>query len=136
MRLLSESRPAHRNTVRVLFYGQSITAQRWSQEVERSLRTRFPHADLVVENRALGGYPSQLLVKTAETDLYSFYPDLLIFHVYGAHDKYDDIIRRVRERTTAEILLQTDHLTTRSRKLTEERDATRVSIEKSPWRPS
>lgn len=132
MRLLSESRPSQSNTVRVLFYGQSITAQKWSHEVERSLRARFPHAELVVENRALGGYPSQLLVKTAETDLYSFYPDLLIFHVYGAHDKYEDIIRRVRERTTAEILLQTDHLTTPD-ELAEERDATRVSIEKSPW---
>ena len=59
----------------------------------------------------LGGFASQLLVKTAETDLYPFQPDLLIFHVYGAHDKYEDIIRRTRERTTAEILLQNDHVT-------------------------
>ncbi len=76
-----------------------------------TLRTRFPQANLVIENRALGGFASQLLVRTAETDLYPFYPDLLIFQVYGAHDKYDDIIRRVRERTTAEILQQNDHVT-------------------------
>ena len=70
----------------------------------------FRNANLVIENRALGGFASQMLVKTAETDLYPFYPDLLIFHVYGAHDKYEDIIRRVRERTTAEILQQNDHV--------------------------
>ena len=49
--------------------------------VVEDLRRRFPHANLVVENRALGGFASQMLVKTAETDLYSFQPDLLIFHV-------------------------------------------------------
>ncbi len=111
MRLLATSTPQHRNTVRILFYGQSITEQKWAKLVEEDLRRRFPHADLVIENRALGGFASQMLVKTAETDLYPFQPDLLIFHVYGAHDKYEDIIRRVRERTTAEILMQNDHVT-------------------------
>ena len=111
MRLLATSTPQNRNTVRVLFYGQSITEQRWWQAVAAYLRTRFPSANLVIENRALGGFASQMLVKTAETDLYPFYPDLLIFQVYGSHDKYDDIIRRVRERTTAEILQQNDHVT-------------------------
>ena len=84
MRLLATSTPQKRNTVRILFYGQSITEQRWWQAVADDLRTRFPHANLVIENRALGGFASQMLVKTAETDLYPFYPDLLIFQVYGA----------------------------------------------------
>jgi len=111
MRLLATSTLQKRNTVRILFYGQSITEQRWWQAVADDLRTRFPHANLLIENRALGGFASQMLVKTAETDLYPFYPDLLIFQVYGAHDKYEDIIRRVRQRTTAEILQQNDHVT-------------------------
>jgi hypothetical protein len=102
MRLLATSTPEQHNTVRILFYGQSITEQKWSQFVADDLRQRFPHANLIIENRALAGFSSQLLVKTAETDLYPFQPDLLIFHVYGAHDKYEDIIRRTRERTTAE----------------------------------
>ena len=79
MRLLATSTPQKRNTVRILFYGQSITEQNWWQAVADDLRRRFPHANLVIENRALGGFASQLLVKTAETDLYPFYPDLLIF---------------------------------------------------------
>src|SRR3954449_12557496 len=81
MRLLAESTADKRNTVRILFYGQSITEQKWAKLVEDDLRRRFPHANLVIENRALGGFASQMLVKTAVTDLYPFQPDLLIFHV-------------------------------------------------------
>jgi hypothetical protein len=109
--LLATSTPEHPHTVRVLFYGQSITEQAWWKAVAEYLRTTYPAADLVIENRAIGGHASQLLVKTAEADLYPFQPDLLIFHVYGSHLEYENIIRRVRERTCADILLQTDHLT-------------------------
>lgn len=125
MRLLATSTPEHRNKVRILFYGQSITEQKWAKRVEDDLRARFPNADLVIENRALAGFASQMLVKTAETDLYPFQPDLLIFHVYGAHDKYEDIIRRVRERTTAEILMQNDHVT-KPEAFTEETDPAKL----------
>ena len=132
MRLLATSTPERRNTVRVLFYGQSITEQAWSDAVAADLRRRFPHADLVVENRALGGYASQLLVKTAETDLYPFYPDLVVFHVYGAHDKYEDILRRTRERTTAEILQQNDHLS-RTHAVDEETDPAKLRPNAGNW---
>lgn len=132
MRLLAESTPENPNTVRVLFYGQSITEQGWWKLVADDLRQRFPSANLIIENRALGGYASQLLVRTAETDLYPFQPDLLIFHVYGAHDKYEDIIRRTRERTCAEILMQTDHVTKPS-DLTEETDPAKVPIQSGNW---
>ncbi|MEO7318061.1 MAG: SGNH/GDSL hydrolase family protein [Chthoniobacteraceae bacterium] len=132
MRLLATSTPEHRNTVRVLFYGQSITEQKWAKLVEEDLRRRFPNANLVVENRALAGFASQMLVRTAETDLYPFQPDLLIFHVYGAHDKYEDIIRRTRERTTAEILQQNDHVT-KPADLTEETDSAKVPIQSGKW---
>ena len=132
MRLLAESTPERRNTVRILFYGQSITEQKWAKLVEEDLRRRFPNANLVIENRALGGFASQMLVKTAETDLYPFQPDLLIFHVYGAHDKYEDILRRTRERTTAEILMQNDHVT-KPADLTEETDPAKVPIQSGKW---
>ena len=54
MRLLATSTPEKRNTVRILFYGQSITEQNWAKLVEDDLRRRFPHANLIIENRALG----------------------------------------------------------------------------------
>jgi hypothetical protein len=132
MRRLAESTPENRNTVRVLFYGQSITEQGWWKIVADDLRARFPHADLVIENRALGGYASQLLVKTAEADLYPFQPDLLIFQVYGAHNTYEDIIRRTRERSCAEILMQTDHVT-RPEHLDEETDPAKLPIQSGNW---
>jgi hypothetical protein len=74
--LLNESTPENRRTVRVLFYGQSITEQAWWQGVAQYLRATYPNANLIISNLALGGHASQLLVKTAEADLYPFQPDL------------------------------------------------------------
>ncbi len=132
MALFANSSPQHHNTVRILFYGQSITEQDWWHEVADDLKRRFPDADLQIENRALGGFSSQLLVKTAESDLYPFYPDLMIFHVYGAHNNYEDIIRNTRERTTAEVLIQTDHVTNDA-DLTEETDPAKLRPDGKIW---
>ena len=110
MTLLATSTPEKRNTVRILFYGQSITNQNWVKMVSDDLRKRFPNANLIIENRAVSGFASQLLVRTSEHDLYPFYPDLLIFYVYGDHTKYDEIIANTRKRTTAEVLMQTEHM--------------------------
>ncbi len=110
MRLLATSTAKKRNHVRILFYGQSITEQQWSNQVADDLRRRFPHADLEIENRAIGGFSSQVLIRPAEHDVYPFNPDLVIFHVYGSHTDYEEIIKRIRGRTTAEVLLQRDHL--------------------------
>ncbi len=111
MTLLATSTPTHHNTVRILFYGQSITEQDWTKQVTQNLRERFPYADLQVENKAIGGFASQWLKRPAEHDLYPFYPDLMIFHVYGADNDYEEIIRNTRTRTTSEVLMQRDHAT-------------------------
>ena len=111
MTLLSTSSPEHRNRVRILFYGQSITENGWWREVEGDLRRRFPNALLEVENRAIGGFASDLLIKPVEHDVPAYYPDLVIFHVYGDHRKYEKIIRLIRSRTSSEVLIQNDHLT-------------------------
>jgi hypothetical protein len=132
MRLLARSTPGQGEPVRLLFYGQSITQSSWSRKLEVVLRRRFPHAALQIENRALGGFASDLLVKTAETDLYPFYPDLVIFHVYGAHDRYEDIVRRLRERTTSELLLMSDHIT-RDSELHEQTDVSKLEPRAEQW---
>jgi hypothetical protein len=110
MTLLATSTPEHRNKVRILVYGQSISEGVWWKYLEHDLRTRFPNADLEMVNRALGGHASNYLVREAETDVYPFYPDLVVFHVYGAHTCYEQIISRIRSRTAAEVLMTTDHL--------------------------
>ena len=96
--------------LRVLFYGQSIVGQKWDPLVIAELKRRYPTAIIESENRAIGGFTSPALSRTAESDLYPYYPDLLFFHVYGPMDRYEEIIRKVRERTTAEIVLWTSHL--------------------------
>lgn len=111
MRLLATSTPAHRNPVRILFYGQSITKQEWSQLVAQDLRTRFPYAELIVENRAIGGYSAEFLIRTLPHDVYDFYPDLIIFHDFGGEDKYEQIIAEIRRHTTSEIMVQSDYPT-------------------------
>ena len=111
MTLLATSTPQKRHRLRILFYGQSVTRNPWWKTVADDLRKRFPHADLEIENRALGGYSAPVLIHTAEYDLYPFYPDLLVFHVYGGvkGGEQEEIFRRVRQRTTSEILLWTSH---------------------------
>lgn len=112
MTLLATSTPEKRNHVRILFYGQSVTRNAWWNDVAGDLRKRFPHADLEIENRAIGGYGGPVLINTAEFDLYPFYPDLVIFHVWGGVETghQEKIIRRIRERTAAEVLLWTSNL--------------------------
>ena len=107
---MAASTPDNPATVRWMFYGQSITAQPWTRLVEQDLARRFPSVNFVFHKPAIGGFTSPALIRTAEHDLYPWYPDLLVFHVYGPVDKYEEIIRNVRARTTAEIVLWTSHL--------------------------
>lgn len=111
MKLLATSNRQKHHQVKILFYGQSITKQTWWLDVAEDLRQRFPYADLQIENRAIGGFASSLLMKTAEHDIYPYYPDLIIFHVYGGEPEYEAIIANIRTRTTAEIAIQSDHIT-------------------------
>lgn len=110
MTLLATSTPEHHHPVRILFYGQSITKQDWWMDVANDLKQRFPHADLTIENRAIGGFAAPILIRPAEHDLYPFYPDLIIFHVYGGDEDYEAIIANIRRRTTSEIAFHSDHI--------------------------
>ncbi len=110
MTRIAQSTPQNPATVRFQFYGQSITAQAWTGLVGKDLAERFPSVKFTFHNPAIGGFTSPALIRTAEHDLYPWYPDILVFHVYGPVDKYEEIIRNVRARTTAEIVLWTSHL--------------------------
>lgn len=110
MKALEESTLANPARVRVLFYGQSIVCQEWTALVQKKLKEKYPTVKFTFQNNAIGGYTSERLVRTAESDLYPWYPDLLFFHVYGGIEKYEEIVRTVREKTSAEIILWTSHL--------------------------
>ena len=115
MTALATSTPEKRNPVRILFYGQSITGQPWTNAITSRLKKDYPNADLTIENRSIGGFTADLLMKTATHDLYPFYPDLVIFHVYsseahGEHGEIEDIISKIRKLTTSEIVIATHHI--------------------------
>jgi hypothetical protein len=107
--IIRSSTPTDRKVLKVLFYGQSITKSGWDKIVVEHWHQQYPNTVFVVQNRALGGFPSQALVRTTEQDIAAFYPDLIIFHVYGDHRAYEKIIRLFRSRTAADIIVQTDH---------------------------
>ena len=111
MTLLATSTPERHRRVKVLVYGQSISRGPWSNEVADYLGEKFPHADLVYKNHSRGGHTAPVLINCAKFDLYPFYPDLLIFHVYGGDDtgELEEIIARTRRYTTADILIWTPH---------------------------
>ena len=109
LEIIRTSTPANHKVLKVLFYGQSITKSGWHNAVVEHWRQKYPNTVFVVQNRALGGFPSQALVRTAGQDIAAFYPDLIVFHVYGDHRAYEKIIRLFRSRSAADIIVQTDH---------------------------
>jgi len=111
MALLAQSTPERRWPVKIVFYGQSITVQAWWHAVVTDLKSRFPHAQLSVENLAIGGYGFPSLRRTAEHDLYPSYPDLILLQAYGVGGGHlENLVAEIRRRTTAEIMLCTHHI--------------------------
>jgi hypothetical protein len=112
MTLLATSDKLRHNPVKILFYGQSITAQAWWKTVVEDLEKRYPLAEILAENRSIGGFTAPALVKPAVHDLYPFYPDLVVFSVYGGETTGDleRIISNIRRYTTAEIMIRTPHV--------------------------
>jgi hypothetical protein len=114
MTLLATSSAERRWPVKVLIYGQSITgSQILTGMIDKLLRERFPYADLTLENRSIGGFEAERLVRTSVHDIYPFYPDLLIFHDYGGEKsgEIERMISNVRRYTTADIVIFNHHQT-------------------------
>lgn len=111
MSLLTTSNKEKQNKVKILFYGQSIVASLNSESIIKKLRAKYPNAIIEYENRAIGSFDAPSLVRTAVHDLYPYYPDLLIFHVYHGveNGELERIIYNTRKYTTSEILLFNHH---------------------------
>lgn len=99
-------------TIRVLFYGQSIIGQKkWCEMIIDNWKRRYPSVNFVVKNLAIGGYGTDALARCMESDIFPFYPDVLFFHDYGdVTGGYAYILGEVRKRTTAEIAVWSSHL--------------------------
>ena len=95
--------------VRILVYGQSLSEGKWTQLLEEWLREEYPKGNLVFAVHSRGGCSSQCLVgrrpwaidnkqyNRLPQDVFEFNPDLIIFHVFGAHDDYEKILRAFKD---------------------------------------
>ena len=108
---LLESGGQTRRPVRILFYGQSITAQEWTQLLVDRLQERYPDTTIEPQNLALGGWGVHMLCRTLKHDILRSRPDLVVFHAYsGTPEQWERVIQNIRRETTADILLKTPHL--------------------------
>lgn len=110
MRKMAESTSEKPATVRMLFYGQSIVEQGWGEQLTVLLKKRYPTVNFVSVNKAIGGFTSELLIRTAEADLYPEYADIVFFQDYGPTELVRTMIERLRARTTSEIVIWTGHV--------------------------
>jgi hypothetical protein len=95
-----------------MFYGQSISTPKWTDQAMVELRREYPNVAFDARNLALGGWTSTLLERAATRDLEDVYPDLVVFHAYGDHRAYERIIQTMRSETAADVIVQTDHVVT------------------------
>jgi len=97
-------------TFKVLFYGQSITEQSWWKRTANTIQAQYPNVKFEFVNKAIGAHTAEKLVRLVDEDVIPMHPDLVIFHVYGGHQFYEEIINKIKTHTNAEILIATDHI--------------------------
>lgn len=108
--IIHDATPQHPRVLKILFYGQSISTPKWTDQAMAELRARYPDVAFDYRNLALGGWSAKFLDRAAARDIAEAYPDLIVFHVYGDHRAYERIIRTMRSETAADVIVQTDHV--------------------------
>jgi hypothetical protein len=110
MGLLESGAVTHR-PVKIVFYGQSITAQEWTNMLVGRLRERYPRTEIIAENHSLGGWGVYLLVRAMRHDILRVKPDLVCFFAYaGSADEWERSIQTIRKETCADIMIRNAHL--------------------------
>ena len=118
--------------VRILFYGQSITAQEWVWLLIRRLRERYPNTEIQAENYAIGGWELGKLNCTIKHDILRARPDLVVLHAYaGGSWDWERIIQKIRRETTAEIMVKSAHIGNGMVKITPNKTIDELSVEDS-----
>jgi hypothetical protein len=105
-----------KDSLRVLFYGQSITRGLNSEHIIDQMQSINPGVKIIFDNKSIGGFTAKHLVRTLEHDVIPFRPDLIVFHVYGGVEdrKLEGIFHQFKTRTTAEVLIYNHHLNAES----------------------
>jgi hypothetical protein len=110
--IIRSATPEHPRVLKLLFYGQSISTRKWTDQAVAALRARYPNVVFDVRNMAIGGWHAAMLERAVNRDVDEAQPDLIVFHVFGDKDAYERIIRAFRSRTSADVIVQTDYVVT------------------------
>ncbi len=108
--LLGSGSPTGKTPVRILVYGGEIIRMPWSERLVQEIQKLHPYCTVISTNLAIPNHYGSELRKLANADIYPFYPDLVLIHSYGEDPNYRLLMREIRERTTADVLVLTDHL--------------------------
>ena len=118
--------------VRILFYGQSITASEWVWLLIRRLRELYPDTEIQAENWAICGWGIDKLNCTIKHDVLRARPDLVVLHAYhGGSWGWERIIQKIRRETTAEIIIRSAHIGNYMVKATPNKTLDELTVEDS-----
>ncbi len=115
--------------VKILIWGQSIAEQFPGEKIRARLNQRFSQCTVEVRNLARGGCSAQCLNGEVawragnedlpknyfNSDVLPWQPDVVIFHVYGSHLAYGQLMQRFTQETKAKVLLFTDHVSAQTK---------------------
>ena len=110
--LFNAQSPQSRHSVRMVIYGQSITQQQWAWDLVSQVHGWHPGAFITAEVRAIPALDASFLIQTAESDIFPFHPDVIVFHAYGPYGpglEWERLLRAFRARTTADVILLGNH---------------------------
>ncbi|AZQ43118.1 hypothetical protein EJ995_02290 [Nonlabens ponticola] len=95
----------------VQMYGQSIVASLENKSLQEFFDDLLPKQEVQVINNGIGGFRAPTLIRTASSDLYPHYPDLLVFHVYGGikDGVLNEFFKEIRLRLGSDVLIFDHH---------------------------
>ena len=114
MWLLGSGTPEKHTRLKVVFYGQSIIDEnnQWTKNLLEHLKAQYPYTDFEpMYHLAVGGYSTQVMAPMTHMDMKWHYPDLVIVLITGSHYDFDTLVREIKETTTADVMILTNHIT-------------------------
>ena len=118
MHLLASGTAEKHTKLKVVFYGQSIIDENnpWPRRLAQWLRETYPFTDFEpVYKLAVGGYSTQIMSSLTPMDMKKHHPDLVIILITGSHYDYETIVKTIKETTTADVMILTEHISRGSR---------------------
>lgn len=125
--LLKSATTDHHPVLRVMVYGQSHSLGEWSNYLAANLQQMYPHARIVITNRAIAGFSALLLSRSVNADVVPWQPDLLLLHCMGDNlVDYHRLYSTIKSQVSCDVLVHADHIQSNSQ-LNESLDISEIS---------